>query len=101
MVLLRETRKAYRGTAGKKVNKRDCMEVIGVDRAIILKGTLNRRESVDWIHLAQDREKCRFIVDLIMEVLVAPNEANFLISEVITRFSEELCSMELVRQSFS
>lgn len=53
---------------------------------------------MDWIHLVQDREKCRFIVNMIMEVLVAPNAGNFLISLVITRFSEGLCSMELVRQ---
>jgi len=35
--------KCMKGIAEKKVNKRDYMEVIGVDRMIILKGTLKRQ----------------------------------------------------------
>ena len=53
---------------------------------------------MDWIHLAQDTEKCRFIVNMTIGILAAANAANFFISLVITRFSEGLCSMEIVRQ---
>ena len=35
--------KCIQGISGKKVNKREYMEVIGVDKKIILKGTLKKQ----------------------------------------------------------
>jgi hypothetical protein len=40
---MRETSNGYKELLEKKVNKRDYMEVMGVDRKIILKGTLKKQ----------------------------------------------------------
>jgi hypothetical protein len=39
---MRETSNVYKELLEKKVNKRDYMEVIGVDRTITLRGTLKK-----------------------------------------------------------
>jgi len=44
------------------------LEDIGVDRRIILKWTLVRRKSVDWINLADDRYKWRAVVNTVMNI---------------------------------
>jgi len=46
----------------------DHLEDIGVDRKIILKGTLVRRKSVDWINLADDMYKWWAVGNTVMNI---------------------------------
>ena len=58
------------------------LEYPGVDRRIILKWIFVKWDgSMDWIHLAQDRDRWRTLVHVVMNLRVPSNAAgNFLTS---------------------
>jgi len=47
------------------LKKRNNLKPLGIDR-IILKLTINKEDGVDWIYLAQDRDRRRAVVDTAM-----------------------------------
>ena len=51
---------------------------------------------MDWIDLAQDRDRWRDIVNSIIKLQVPQNAENFLIAEELLASQEGLCSVELV-----
>jgi hypothetical protein len=60
---------------------RDDLEDPGVDGRIILRWLFGKEvgcEGMDWIDLAQDRNRWRALVDVIMNLRVPQNAANFL-----------------------
>jgi len=48
-----------------KPEERDHLEDLGIDRCVILRTHFKEivRESVEWIHTAQDRDKCSTVVE--------------------------------------
>jgi hypothetical protein len=60
----------YRVMGGKHEGKNH-LEYLGVDGSSIQKLVLNKLEVVDWIHLAQDRDKWRTVVNTVMNLQVA------------------------------
>jgi hypothetical protein len=56
----------------ENLKERDLLEDIGVDRRMILKCTLKKRgwESVDWIHVAREREQWPAVLDTVMGLRV-------------------------------
>jgi hypothetical protein len=43
-------------------------------------------EGVDWIYLAQDKDRCRVLVNTIIKLVVTQNAENFLTSCVTVSF---------------
>jgi hypothetical protein len=64
--------KKYIQNFGRKPERKDHEEDIGVDGSIIFIMDLReiRFEIMDWIHLAQDREKWRALVKSVMNLRV-------------------------------
>jgi hypothetical protein len=56
------------------------LEDPGVDGRIILKWIFEAWEGVDWIDLAQDRDRWRALAYTVMNLRVAQNAGNFLSS---------------------
>jgi hypothetical protein len=54
------------------LNGRDHLEDLGVDEEIILELILEKLdgESVDWFHLAQDRDQWRVLMNTVMNLWV-------------------------------
>jgi len=48
---------------------------------------------MDWIDLAQDRDRCRTLVNAVMNLQVLKNAENFLTGVKRVSFSKGLCSM--------
>ena len=64
---------------GCDTKERDDVENLGVVGRIILKCIFNKWDSdMDWINLAQDRDRCWALVDKIMTLGVPKNAGNFL-----------------------
>jgi hypothetical protein len=67
---MRERRGAYRALVGKPEG-RNHLEDPGVDGRIILKWTCERLDGgIDWINLAQDRDRWRALVYTVMNLRV-------------------------------
>jgi hypothetical protein len=47
-------------------------------------------EGVGWMHLAQDRDQWRAVVNTVMNLWFPQKEGNFLIRRVIVSFSKKL-----------
>ena len=59
--------------------ERDCVEDPGIGGKIILKYIFKKcYGGMDWINLAQDRDRCWALVDRIMTLVVSKNGGNFL-----------------------
>jgi hypothetical protein len=59
-------------------HERDRLEFAGANGRIILKQILKKVwECEDWIHLAQNREKYRAPLNMVMNFLVPQYEGNF------------------------
>jgi hypothetical protein len=57
------------------------LEDPSVDGSIILKWIFERLDGgIDWIGLAQDRDRWRAVVNMVMNILVTYNAGNFLSS---------------------
>jgi hypothetical protein len=68
----------------------DCWEDQDVGRCKILKWILERKDgnrSIDWIDLAQDKGKWRFLVNMVMNLQVPLNAGKFLNSCTVSSFS--------------
>jgi hypothetical protein len=52
------------------LKEREDLEDLGIDRRIILNWILKKCESVDWIHLAQNRDQWRVLENPIMNLPV-------------------------------
>jgi hypothetical protein len=75
-----ERRGAYRALVGKPEGRRP-LGRSGVDGRIILKWILERLEGgLDWINLAQVRDRWRALVYTVMNLRVPSNAGNFLTS---------------------
>jgi hypothetical protein len=56
-------------------------------RKVVLKRILNRMCGVDWIHLAQDRDKCWALVNTIIDFGFHKRQGTFLARSATVRFS--------------
>jgi hypothetical protein len=66
-----EGRNVYRAFDGKARRKKDHLKDRGVDGTMGSKWTLGRLVGgVEWIHLAQDRDRWRAVVNAMMNLLV-------------------------------
>jgi hypothetical protein len=52
---------------------------------------------VEWIDVAEDREKWQAVVNTVMSVRVPQNARNFLARRGTIGFVRRVCSMELVK----
>jgi hypothetical protein len=59
---------------------RDHMEDLGVDGRITLYLREIGLKGVNWIHLAQDRDQCRDLVNIVMNLRIPRKVRNFLTS---------------------
>jgi hypothetical protein len=68
---------------------RDHLEDQGVDGRLIFKMNLKEKrwEAVDWIDLAQDRDRWRAVVKTVMSIRVAYNLGNLFTGRGNVRFS--------------
>jgi hypothetical protein len=61
----------HTGLYWRKLTKRDHLEDPGVDGRIILKWIFERLDGgIDWIYLAQDRDRWRPLVNVVMNLRV-------------------------------
>jgi hypothetical protein len=61
------------------LGERDHLENPGLDGRIILRWIFRKwDEGMDWIDLAQDRDRWRALVNVVMKRLVPQNAGNFL-----------------------
>jgi len=58
--------------------EKDNSEDLAVDGRILMDIQEVVRGSIDWINLAQDRDRWRALVNAVMNLRVSKNEANFL-----------------------
>jgi len=57
----------------------DHLEELNVDRRITLKWIFKLLDwTLEWIHMAQDRNRWRALVNTVMNFRIAQNERNFL-----------------------
>ena len=71
MARLREKGKVYRRFVGGHLIERDHLQDQGVEVRIVLKIDIKETElkSVDWIKLAQDRDKWQSVVNMVMNFM--------------------------------
>jgi hypothetical protein len=72
----------------------DHLEDRGAVGRVILKLILEKWEGMDWMALAQDRDRWRTLVNAVMNFRVPSFVAEDLLAS-----QEELCSMQLVRDT--
>jgi hypothetical protein len=67
---------------GRKTLRRDYLEYLGIDGRIILKWILKKydRRTVEWVDLAEDRDKRRTRVNMILKLRVLQIAGKFAIS---------------------
>jgi hypothetical protein len=66
-----ETGEVYTGFLWGDLRERDYFEELGVDWKIILKWIVRKWDrGMDWIDLAQDRDRCRALVNAVMDLRV-------------------------------
>jgi hypothetical protein len=68
----------HTGFEWRNLRKGDHLEDLGVDGRIILKWILEKwHGGMDWIDLAQDRDRWRAVVNAVMNLRVPYNAWNF------------------------
>jgi hypothetical protein len=69
----------YTGVGWGNMKNRYHVENAGLDRTVILNGyRRNRMGCVNWIDLIQDKDRCMYVVNAVMELWVLGNARNFL-----------------------
>ena len=73
---------AYTGFWWENLRERDRLGDPGVDGRIILRWIFRKWDvgAIDWIELAQDRDRWQALVNAVMNLRVPYNAGNFLIS---------------------
>jgi hypothetical protein len=71
----------------ENLREEDHLEDVGVDMKIILKLIKKWDGGMNWIDLAEDRNRWRALVNAAMNLRVPENAKNFLTSSVPVRFS--------------
>jgi hypothetical protein len=75
------TEEVHTGFWWENLRKGDHLEDLVTDGRIILKWILKKLDGgMDWINLAQDRDKWMALVNAVMNLLVPYNAGNFLSS---------------------
>jgi hypothetical protein len=78
----------YTGFWWPKLNERDHLKDKGVDGRIILTWIFSKwNRDMDWIDLAQDRDRWQAPVNAVMNLGVPQNAGNFLTSSEMVSFS--------------
>jgi hypothetical protein len=80
------TGEVYTGFWWGNLRKRDHLEDPGID-GMILKWIFKKDGGMDWIDLAQDRDRWRALVNAVMNLLVPQNTENFLTTRKSVSFS--------------
>jgi hypothetical protein len=90
-----ERREAYTGFWWGNLRERDHLEDPGVDGRIILRRIFKKwKGGMDWTDLAQDRDRWRALVNVVINFRVPQNTGNFVTAENRLVSEEGLCSME-------
>ena len=81
------------------LRERDHLEDLGVDGRIILRRIFRKWDGggMDWIDLAQERDRWRTLVNTVMNFRGLQNAGNFLISCETVRFSRKTLLCELIK----
>jgi hypothetical protein len=68
------------------VKEGDKLEDLGVDRSIMLKWFLKgiMYENMDWVHLAQDGDKWRAVVNMVVNFQILSNARTCPVKELLT-----------------
>jgi hypothetical protein len=70
------------------LKERDHLEESGIEERMILKGIFRKWDGgMDWIDLAQDRERWRALVNVAMNIWVSQNTGYFLTNREPVTFS--------------